>query len=182
MKTKFNEDLLNSLLKFDFLVLDADSCKKSSRHTLKTLQLQSSAKQGASIILEPAEAIKSLKQLVRLLNFLSKKKNPMLYIQAKNSFLTKLLYFFANKSEDKISLNNDFAFMSFNKNSAILSLDSLNNSNFYKHFFNKNLYLIAEVNAFLKTNDFGSYKLHNTVDNYKKLILLAILLKKIYLK
>ncbi len=182
MKAKFNEELLTSLLKFDFLVLDNTAGKKSNRHTLKTLQLQHSAKQNCSTILEPAEAIKSLKQLIRLFNFLSKKKNPMLYLQAKNSFLAKLLFFFANKAEDRISLNNDFAFMNFNKNSAILSLDSLNNSNFYKHFFNKNLYLIAEVNAFLKTNDFGSYKLHNTVDNYKKLILLAILLKKIYLK
>ena len=182
MKPRFNEELLNSLLKFDFLVLDNNVYKKTNRHTLKTLQLHHSSTQNSSAILEPGEAIKSLKQLIRLFNFLSKKKNPMLYVQAKNSFLIKLLYFFANKAEDKISLDNNFAFMNFNKNSAILSLDSLNSSNLYKHFFNKNLYIIAEVNTFLKTNDYGSYKLHNTIDNYKKLILLAILLKKIYLK
>lgn len=181
MKHKLNEDLLNSLLKFDFLILDSNLNKNSTRYKLKTLQLQSS-KQSQMIVLEPAEVIKSLKQLTRLLSFLAKKKNPMLYIHSDNLFLSKLLHFFANKSDDKLSINNDFAFTNFNKNSAVLSLDSLNSSNFYKHFFDKNIYIINEINTLSQANDFGIYKLYNSLDSYKKLILLAILLKKVYLK
>src|SRR5574343_408023 len=128
MKHKLNEDLLNSLLKFDFLILDSNSNKSSTRYKLKTLQLHSS-KQSQMTVLEPAEVIKSLKQLTRLLNFLAKKKNPMLYI------------------------------------------DSLNNSNFYKHFFDKNIYIINEINTLSQANDFGFYKLYNSLDSYKKLIL-----------
>ena len=178
MKHKLNENLLNSLLKFDFLILDSSKIKNRTN----SKSLNSSAGKAISFLLEPAEVIKSLKQVIRLLAFLAKKKNPMLYIHSKNLFLSKLLHFFANKPTDKLSLDNDFAFMRFNKNGAILSLDNYNSNNFYKHFFNKHVYLINEINAYTRLNDFGLYKVHNSLDSYKKLIFLAVLLKKAYLK
>jgi len=55
-----------------------------------------------------------------------------------------------------------------------------NNKQLIKKVFDKNIFLINKVNAKLETNNWGTYKIFNDLNDFKKLIFLLILLDKVF--
>lgn len=183
MQNKNIKDLLlTSLITSDFLLLEKNSTalrhiKFVSKHN--SLELSS---------LDLFETLKSVKELINLLRFISNSEKKSLQIIIENKQYLRILNFFFKKSKTtlKILIKNAFVSNLCDKsvNQLVLLLtDSVTgNSTLFKNFVQNNIFLINKINTKIEQNSWGSYKLYNDLSDLKKflfiVILLDILLKK----
>lgn len=184
MINKFNKstDFLKSLIDSDFSVVDLGSKKKSfnikSSIKLNTL--------GTLDVLNLLELNKSIKQLVRILQFLKSNFKSHLYILAEDKYLVSFLsqylkdYSLTTSIQIKTTLPTNKEIIDEPRLVLILG----NSSHHFqtvvkKKFVDNNIFLVSKINLNVETNFFGAYKIFNDLNDIKKIVFLIILLTKI---
>jgi hypothetical protein len=173
--------LLKSIIDSDFLLLDKQ-LTKSLRYTKSISNINDSV----LFSLDPIETLKSIKQLIRLLQFFKKQNNKFLHILVENKQYAKIIesFFFKKKLNlsysIKDSLNRETLPAITNQFLFLLTQPLHNNKQLIKKIFDKHIFLVNKVNAKLETNNWGTYKIFNDLNDFKKLIFLLILLDKVF--
>lgn len=173
-KTKFQ--LLKSFIQSDFLFLDK-KLKKSNRFLNYSMKVKS----NSVSYLSSTETLKSIKQFLRILQFLSSKDKKLIHIILKNRQFIKI----AETVFDTKDLNASFVIKdSINlKNSNVedqllILFDHINNNSLLlKKLFDKNIFLINKINTKTEQNNWGSYKVYNELDDFKKFIFFLVLIQ-----
>jgi hypothetical protein len=184
LKKQKNLKFFYSLINSDFLILEKNYNKKENRYLKSNLKLLNKKKNLFSL-LNYFELIKMLKQFIRILQFFKNSKNPLFFLDSNNKQFSKIITFFTEKYDFILPIQLKKNSLFENKASAfILSVDKnvLDYKNNLKKLVYSNIFIIIQINSFLKNLNNGSYKIFNTFDTLKKLIFLLVLVKKIYIK
>ena len=182
MQKKTVKDLLlTSIINSDFLILDEPSTKNlrhiKSRVHYKTLQLVS---------LDLFEIVKSLKQLIRSLTFLSKSEQRFLHIWVEDKqYIRVLNLFFDNNLKNlkvfiKGALTQTQCKKTVNQLLLLLSMPLKNDIKLLKRVFQKDIFLVTKINSKLEKKNWGTYKIYNDLQNFKKFIFLIVILDLIF--
>ena len=173
--------LLTSLINSDFLLLDQPSTKNlrhiKSRVHYKTLNLSS---------LDLFETVKSVKQLIRSLAFLSKSEQRFLHIWVEDKQYIRILnLFFDNNLSNlkffvKGALTQTQCQKTVNQLLLLLSTPLKSDAKLLKRIFQKDIFLVTKINSKLEKKNWGTYKIYNDLQNFKKFIFLIVILDLIF--
>ena len=169
--------LLTSIINSDFLILDQPP-NKNLRHLqarlhYKTLNFSS---------LDLFEIIKSLKQFIRSLTFLSKSEQKLLHIWIEEKQYIRILNLFIDnklmngKVFIKSTLTQTQCQKTVNQLLLLLNVPLKNDTKLLKRIFQKNIFLVTKINSKLEKNNWGTYKIYNDLHNFKKFIFLIVIL------
>ena len=176
-----NNLFLKSLIESDFLFLDQK--KKKNLRSIKNF----SQNIGTSSLtfLDPLETVKTLKQSIRLLQFLKKQKSGFLHLvvenkqhlELANAFLKSYPLRLSHSVGENIPTKN----VTSNVSQLLLLLNfPLNNKEtLFKRIFDKNIFLVNKFNAKIEKNNWSTYKVYNDLTDFKKVIFLLIIINKI---
>ena len=186
MKKQINKSLLKSIINSDFFILNKDISTTNIYLDKKTLVNKSKNLNSLNLF----ELLKSLKQFIRLIQFIKNKDNAFLYISIEN----KQHYFLFKQflSLNKLDINVK-VFNSFNqkKNSSLehikvfLILGSnlfINNKQLLKNLNVEKIFLFSRINTNLEQNNSGVYKIFNDLFDFKKIIFLILLINQVLKK
>lgn len=185
MKKNTTLALYNSLVQSDFFLLNTNSLKNipyvNTRTNLKTL-INFSA-------LELVTLLKSVKQFIRLLQFLQNDFQGVLYIFVENKHYLNLLKEFFVEYPLNIQINIEQTLPVIHsgvsqKAQMILVLNNCdtNADKVLKKLYKNNIFLINKMNSKLETNNRGTYKIYNDLFDYKKILFLAVLINQVLKK
>ena len=175
-KTTKKFQLLKNFIDSDFLFLNK-SLKKSNRFLIHSTKLKS----GSVSYLNSSETLKSVKQFLRILQFLSSKDKKTIHIVLKNKQFIKIgeTIFDAEDSnifytvKDSVNLKGQAV-----EDQLLILFDHVNNNSLLlKKLFDKNIFLINKMNTKTEQNNWGSYKIYNEVDDFKKFIFFLALIQ-----
>ena len=177
MTKKINLLFLKNLIESDFLILN-----DTSSHLLTYLKTKSLTNSSLDIF----QLSKTLKQFIRILQFLHKRKKKNLYFLLSNYVQLRLFKtaFKTSNFEYPLQLNTSFKNEKFRKISsskAIFFLDkSLSkNKNLFNSLVLDNVFLIGSVNSHFEKFGWGTYKVHNDLIDFKKILFLSLVISKI---
>jgi len=180
--TNLKKTLLYNLIIFDFILLES-STKKISNFFIQKLEINIQKKdlKKKYLRIPVEETVKSVKRFIRLLYFIKKKKSLINFISNsdQNAELLKLLFKQFNLT-CFITLNSDFTSTKFLK-SAIFLEYPVTKSNFISLFF-KQIFLLQSINSLENSLHYNMYKIFSTLDDYKKLIFLGLIIVSIFKK
>lgn len=181
---KLNLNFLKTLIETDFALIPLS--KNLSKSDLHNIDLVTSSYQSENkmMSLDFQELIKSLKQTLRLIQFINSKEKNQISIYSSNKQHLNLL---GSELEDfrkkgKVSIKERFI-----KIEAVDSLtqllllieDSLGNrQKILKKFFEDKIYLVNKINSKIEIKNGGVYKIRNSVDDLKKLVFLIVFLRE----
>ncbi len=185
MRKKINIKLLETILETDLLLVE-----RPSKNNSRLLKEKFSAGSNSEPIytLEIFEALKSLKQLVRVLQFLSKRDSKNLYVCSSNKIILGFLNSIFGNDHDKsqIIIQSNFTKIksSGNPTSSLLLLDEslLGHNNVFKKLFEENILIINKINSKIELNNNCTYKIYNNILDSKKLVFFMALLRQILLE
>ena len=186
MKKKISSTFLKKLIDSDFLILNNFSIAES-RYLKESVT--AGPKKKTFVLLDPFETLKSIKQLIRILQLFKKQINPLIHIESDNpQFLEILEGFINNKNNNLLPIRlkknvfdkmfqrkaSNFALLLSQKFSPKVTNRMLEDLSFNGAF------VTTKINSKLEKN--GTYKIFNDLNTFKKLIFLLILINRIYTK
>lgn len=177
---KINIALFKSLVNSEFLILSAN-CKQNNRKL--DYKITSRAKNRVESSLDVFELVKSLKQFVRVLQFLKTFKKKQFIICSSNANVFSFLNLYKKELEfsESLTLEPDYRKVkSLTTLRSLLLLEDLPTSDesFSRSFFEKNILILTKINAVFERNSYGTYKIYNEMSDYKKLMFLIALIKR----
>jgi hypothetical protein len=136
------------------------------------------------LFLDPVILVKSLKQEIRIFQFLKEMNLNGFSIKTpnNNSFFLKL---FNKVLVDVKGIDTPKIFFRNNKNSIIKDTIShlifLNNEKKFiiKNLLDENIFLITKIKKEFSKNNFGFYKIFSSLDEWKKIVFILLLIKKL---
>ena len=172
--------LIYNLILFDFILLETSS-KKISNFFVEKIGKANNTLVRLSIF----EIVKSFKQFIKLFSFIKKikklKKNTI-YFWVNSEYLIDFFKFFFKLYKPKFLIKYSILFPSILKSLTLSSSIIINNliskNEFYSFFFKK-IWLLQSVNS-INIKDFHTYKLYADLNDYKKLMFLALILNLIF--
>jgi hypothetical protein len=180
--TNLKKTLLYNLIIFDFILLES-STKKISNFFIQKLEINIQKKdlKKKYLRIPVEETVKSVKRFIRLLYFIKKKKSLITFISNsdQNAELLKLLFKQFNLT-CFITFNSDFTSNKFLKSAIFLDYP-VTKSNFISLFF-KRIFLLQSINSLENSLHYNMYKIFSTLDDYKKLIFLGLIIVSIFKK
>lgn len=188
-KINFSIFKLIEISEFSFLKTEQFR-KKDLTYLNSFIKINFNEKSFSFFILEFLHIIKSLKQYTRIVKFLSLKKKKQIYLSSEfNSFffikliLKKLLLTkeitLQTEKQDKVNFVKVNPSHHKHYKFLVLLNTSLNSSkNNLDKLFSNNLFLITEINSIIKMKNDSFYKIFNDVSDFKKVMLLLLLLEK----
>lgn len=186
MKKKISISFFKKLIDSDFLILDTYSAIEN-RYFKESLS-KVIKKKNSFILLEPFETLKSIKQLIRILQFFKRQANPLLHIEVENKQFLDILDTFIIKKPNilPIKLKKSVSDKRIQKENSnfILFLNQIisnkMNTKLLKNLFYENIFIVNKINS--KLEEKNSYKIFNDFNTFKKLIFLLVLINQIYNK
>jgi hypothetical protein len=171
---KDNTQLLKGIIESDFLFLN-----KRIKNKLRVLRSTSNINNINISYIDSLETLKTVKQFVRILQFLNTKENKILHIVMKNKQFVKIAEsFFSARNSDVIIKDSTNLQNLKTENQLLLLFDHINNNSLVlKKLFDKNIYLINKVNTKIEQNNWGTYKIFNDLDDFKKFIFFVVLIE-----
>lgn len=174
--------LYKTLIELDFLLINKHSL--SSTMSTKNLISQNFT------VLDLNALIKSLKQIIRLLQLFFYENNNQVYFFVQNKQYYHILKHFYNgsiKNENTLinvvqSLTEITTPTVKNTNKMLFIFDSTSGHvkiTLYKNLFQHQFYLINLINTELEFLNLSIYKIFTTLDDYKKVLFFAILLENL---
>lgn len=181
MKNKLNTVLFKSIISSEFLVLSGKSrhvSQKSSRILLNRFETK------AELGLDLFELTKSLKQFVRVLQFLKKDGKGELVVCSSNIDTLDLLNLYRRSFKGfkrvRTELDCKRSFGPSSKRRSLLLLeDPLRDQATLSKLFDEKILLINKLNSVLEVQNCCTYKIFNDVTNFKKLAFLACLIESV---
>lgn len=186
MHKKINLLLFKHLVESEFLILanDLSNSKYKVQIGIKSNRLD----RKISFSLDVFELVKTLKQLVRILQFLGQQTNKKLNVCSSTRYISSFLKLYqkeyATKSfitiqEDSNNIKNFYKGIQ-----CFIALEESHNTTVpaIKRLVEENILIITKINTRLESNQNGTYKIHNDLFNYKKLTFLVALINTILKK
>jgi hypothetical protein len=182
---KLNINLLKALVETDFSLLSPS--KVSKRVDLRAVaSIVASSKVGnKTVSLDLQELIKNLKQTVRLLQFVRSKDLNQIYICSSNkqhlNLLGSELDGFQKKGKVTVGSRLEKVYPVSNSSQLLLLLENTlgNKKRIFKKLFEDKIYLVNKVNSKIESNSWGTYKIYNDLQDFKKLIFLIAVLRQV---
>ena len=188
MKTKINLSFIKNLIESDFFLIKS-SIKENFSKSIKTSITPNEF--NTIVSLELFQLTKSLKQLIRILQFLNNKKEKHLYFDVEShqlNLINKMLLelnldsIFTTRSE--FFYKKDFKLNLKHRKivrptQLLLTFKSTIPNNFLNRFVENNVFLINTINSINIQKNVGIYKMYNEFSDFKKLIFLIVLINKI---
>lgn len=185
LKQDFKKTLLYNLIIFDFILLES-STNKISNFFLEKVKTSTQKGLKTSFRFSLEDTVKSFKRFIRMLTFLKSKKKKNLFTFINNSEYTLELIFLVFK---QFKLN---CFFEYSSSCAILDskryLKSvllfdfpLTKSNFLFFFFKK-IFFLHMFNDYGNNVHYNTYKIFSSLEDYKKIIFLSLILVSIFKK
>jgi hypothetical protein len=179
-KAKLQQNFLQGLVQSDFCLIQNKSPKQISL-VHAAIKLNSS-KWITSLNL--IEASKSLKQLIRLLQFLKSQKKGKLLLWVDNKqhqhLLNEILQ--NNKSSHSFQVELDLfrnkRFTNVFQTLLVLNRTLTANKKTLKYLFEQNILLITKINDSLENNNLSTYKIYNDLSDFKKLVFILALVEQ----
>jgi hypothetical protein len=174
---KNNNLLLKSLIESDFLLLNQKPINSS-----RSVGATKRTKTDSLSFLDPIESTKTTKQLIRLLQFLKKQKSNFLHIVVNNKQHLDLLNTFFETSKINVpilikeSLPTNILPINTLQMLMFLNEPINNKETIFKRLFDKNIFLVNKINSKLEKNNWGTYKIFNELNDFKKIIFLLIVI------
>lgn len=178
---KLNTALLKSLVDSEFLILSSN-CKQNNKKI--EYKISSHAKNRVESSLNLFELIKTLKQFIRVLQFLKHCKDKEFILCSSNINILSFLRSYQKEFSlpEFLSFEQNFpklkTLTSFRSLLLIEELPTLKSESFLRNFFKKNILLLTKINAVFERGSYGTYKIYNDMSDYKKLIFLMVIVKK----
>jgi hypothetical protein len=180
MIKKINTNLLRSIVETDFALLTGD-LRAESRSLKQGVKL----KRDCTLrVLDIFELVKNLKQFIRIIQFLKRQDHKNMYVCSSNKQILGILnkYLENSDSKDFIKVQNNFAKIGKKSNfvqSLLILQEPLNSHhNVFKKLFEKNILIVNKINSISERNNYGTYKIHNEIIDFKKLVFLIVLIKQ----
>lgn len=180
MHKKVNTLLFKNLVETEFLVLSTrlDSNGRKFNFGVNSKNID----HNTLFSLDIFELVKTLKQLIRILQFLSKQKHKRLSICSSTKSVASFLELYQREYK-----TNSFVKIEDNLNKAknfskgiqcLMLLDEPldNKTSAFNKLIEENILIISKVNSRLESNHNGTYKVYNDLLNFKKLIFLIALI------
>lgn len=188
MKKRINLSFIKNLVESDFFLIKS-FIKENFSKSVKTSITPN--KFNTIVSLELFQLTKSLKQLIRILQFLNNKKEKHLYFDVESHqlnlinklileldlesiFTTRSEFFY--KKDFKISLKRRKI---VRPAQLLLTFKSTIPDNFLNRFIENNVFLINTINSINVQKNIGTYKMYNEFSDFKKLIFLIVLINKV---
>jgi hypothetical protein len=171
---KDNVSLLKGLIESDFLLVNKNLNKKS-RFLKSNLNIN-----GSKInYLDSFETLKTLKQFIRILQYLQNNDKNVIYLVVKNKQFIKIAESFFKNKRFNININDSSNIKKSNlENQFLILFDYINNNSLLlKKLFDKNIYLVNKVNTKFEQNNWGTYKIFNELDDFKKFLFFIVLIE-----
>ena len=141
-----------------------------------------------SFSLDIFELVKTLKQLIRILQFLNKQTNKQLSICSSTKYVACFLELYRKDhiTNSFVTIENNLSRVkSYSKGVQCFMLleEPLDNkTSVLRKLIEKNIFIVSKINAKVELNSNGTYKVYNDLLNFKKLTfliaLIHIILKK----
>lgn len=181
MKNKLNTLLFKSIISSEFLILSGTS-RKSRQKSTRMISNRSEIK--SELGLDLFELVKSIKQFVRVLQFLKKNCKGELIVCSSNIDTLELLNLYRSEftgfKRVKTALDCKRSFGHSSRLRSLLLLeDSLSNQATLSKLFDEKIFLINKLNSVLEVQNDSTYKIFNDVTNFKKLAFLACLIESV---
>jgi len=169
-----NTAFIRNLIQSDFVLIES-SKKKQNNNSKLTLKLNISKKLE---ILSLLDTNRDLKQLIRSLQFLNTKSKSDFYLGVEDFFKADLFKEMLVQLDNapRIKIITDLSFLPKKSRTALfllLGTTKINSS----MLFEKGFFLIHKANSSIEKNAFGIYKIFNSLEDLKKIIFLACLIK-----
>jgi hypothetical protein len=177
MKKKVSNTLLRSVLETEFFLLSSNL--KNSNSSVLGISINKSK----TLVIESFELIKSLKQLIRTMQFLDEQNQKKLILHSSNKNVLGFLHLYLNELHlsQFVNVQNQFLKVNFNpKSTQVLLLLEKFLKESSANFLQKNISVVSKINSKLESKNSGTYKVHNDVSNYKKLAYIVTLLHQIF--
>jgi hypothetical protein len=173
MKKVIHSELFDSLVKSDFLIL-----KKKGLHSQDKVSF---SKNNQFFNLNSVTLLKTLKQFIRLIQFV--KKDGAVNLDFKNRQLNSVLTSFLKKNNLNIQFKNQglsFKGTKTTSNELLLFLDGIRYSE--KHLFKKLItekrFLVQNIDSVNVYNNLNMYRIYNDLNDMKKLLFLLCLIQQ----
>lgn len=184
MMKPIDNTFLKQLIESDFLFSKSNENKRN----LKLVNSSISFKEKTTFnILNIFKLNTSLTQYIRILQFLMKSKPFHIYILCRDKYylsLTKRLLTMLSLSKC-VSISSMYPAIEKDKKKAkfLFLLGNIKiNDNFYAKMHEEKAWLVTKLNLNLERKLFGFYKIQNELDDYKKLVLLLVIINKVIIK
>ena len=179
-KIKFQQKLFQSLVQSDFCLLQNKSLRQVSL-VHSAIKLNSSKWITSLNLLEVS---KSLKQLIRLFQFLKSQKNGKLLLWVDNKQHQHLLNELLQNSKQnhlfqvELDLFRNKAFT--NTFQVLIALNQILTANkkTLKYLFEQDILLVTKINNLIETNNLTTYKIYNDLSDFKKFVFLITLIEQ----
>lgn len=181
MNNKLNTVLFKSIVNSEFLILSGKSRparQKSSRIVMNR------SENRLELGLDLFELVKSVKQFVRVLQFLKKNCKGELVICSSNIDTLELLNLYRGeftgfeRVRTEVDCKRSFG-PALKRRSLLLLEDSLSDRATLSKLFEEKVLLINKLNPLLEAQNHCTYKIFNDVTNFKKLAFLACLIESV---
>jgi len=176
-----NNIFLKQLIESDFLF----SKSNKSRHNFKSSNSSIGFKEKKTFnILNIFKLNASLKHYIRTLKFLKKKRTFFIYIICTDSYYFSLTEILIKKLslESFVLVSDIYPEIDSHKELTrfIFLLGNVKLSkNFYPKLSEDKIFLITKYNLMVEEKLYGIYKIQNELDDYKKLVLLLVIMNKV---
>ena len=185
MQKNIKLELLEDLLLSNLLITEKNIKKKVFIETIIYNEIfQTVSMYNKYIILNEFELLKSIKQLIILLEIKTKLNYNLIIIFEDDSNYDIFKYYYKNLMNNlldiKIYKKNSYELRNLTKNNIIIFFGDVCKKRYYE-YMSKQITLFLEINL-LKTENIFQYKIKNTLDHIKKIIFFLILIKKTLLK
>ena len=178
---KINKSLLKSIINSDFFLLNNAYCQNSV-----FLREKLYLKKKSLISLNIIELVKSLKQFIRLFQYI-KKTNAFLLINIENQEHSLMIkqFLLDNKLNLNVKIFSSIGLekpLDKSKTKVFLFLGSFNFISTKQLIENLNvdkIFLFSKINPVLEHNNFGVYRIFNDLLDFKKILFIIILLNQI---
>jgi uncharacterized protein YcgL (UPF0745 family) len=181
-KEKLQHKLFNSLLQSDFCLFQKKSAKQTS--CINSIVKLNSSKWINSLDL--LQISKSLKQLVRLFQFLKSQKKSQLLLWVDNKqhqhLLNELLQTKGQQDcafQIELDLFRNKEFTSVSQVLIALNQTLSANKKTLKYLFEQNILLLTKINSSLENNNLNTYKIFNDLSDFKKLVFIVAVIEQI---
>jgi len=169
MYNSLNIKLYNSILKSDFFLFNPIN--------------RSKVRVNSPVCLELSSLLFSIKQFIRILQFIKNQKASILYIVVDKPNYILFKNFLANYSKRivlKSTFDSELQLKSKDLKMCFILEINLKSKIIINRLFKNNIFLINCLNSSFNINNFGLYKIYNDLADFKKVLFLVSIIKQVY--
>lgn len=182
---KLNINLLKTIIETNFALLSSPKASKRVKLRAVELTVTSFNVLNKTVSLDLQELVKNLKQTIRLLQYVgSKEKNQIFICSSQKQYLDLLnieLGDFQRKGKVHVQGRLTKVDLISDSSQLLLFLEEPlgNKARTFGKLLEDRIYLVNKINSKIESQNWGTYKIYNDLQDFKKLIFLIVILRQV---